>query len=391
MSDWIKLRSDLDTDPRVYAMGELLRQSAQSYILTSQARDLFGPVTDAVTGDVLRDVTLSALCRVWFAANRHTTDGVFKNASLEYLDTLAKVPGFGRAMAAVGYAVHDETARTVTLPRFEEYNAPNKNGQRSKSAGARRTAEYRQRLKEAAQTKDSGEQTPPLKKKESDASSDVTGDVTSSISSSSSKSTEGTPSDSEKTTANAAQRPSDPLGTLKTRINALRPSWSKAQHWTAEEESALFESRHNLLTLEDQDWRLLAWFFKFAHSPANTSQRDAVPVTTRRHKFCAELSSYLDRATTAWKQNGSPKLTSDATKPRSTGTPAPSEPPPAERATSASFAAALQAQGGQLPPPKPAPPNVAALLLADLGLPASPSPSTTANNSQPSQTSANAA
>ncbi|MBN8422897.1 MAG: hypothetical protein J0L73_28570, partial [Verrucomicrobia bacterium] len=89
MAEWIKLRSDLDTDPRVFSMGEFLRKTAQSYILTATARDLFGDVTNTVTRNAMRDVTVAALCRVWFAANRHTTDGVFKNANLDYLDTLA--------------------------------------------------------------------------------------------------------------------------------------------------------------------------------------------------------------------------------------------------------------------------------------------------------------
>jgi hypothetical protein len=379
MSDWIKLRSDLDTDPRIFAMGELLRLSAQSYILTQRGRDLFGDVTDTVTRDVLRDVTICALTRVWFAANRHTTAGVFKNATLDYLDTLALVPGFGQAMATVGYALHDPAAHTVTLPRFAEYNSPNKNGLRSKTKAAERTARYREnkRLKEQGEGV-----SPPLppsdpsapadqKEKESDASRDVTRDVTPSFSSSFSKSTESTPSDSEPVVhasacpASAPPPPDpDPLTTLKKRINTLRPSWTKAPHWSAEEESALFEARHNLAALDAQDWLLLGWFFKWANSSANTGQRSPVAITTRRHQFVHELASYLDRATTAWKQNNCPKLTTDATKPAHKPKTAP--PAPADRATAASFADSLKSHGGELPPSRPT--TVADHLLNDLGI-----------------------
>jgi hypothetical protein len=378
MSDWIKLRSDLDTDPRIFAMGELLRLSAQSYILTQRGRDLFGDVTDTVTRDVLRDVTdtvtrdvlrdvtICALTRVWFAANRHTTAGVFKNATLDYLDTLALVPGFGQAMATVGYALHDPAAHTVTLPRFEEYNSPNKNGLRIKTKAAERTARYRENKRLNEQGEGVSPPLPPSdpsapadqKEKESDASRDVTRDVTPSFSSSFSKSTENTPPDP------------DPLTTLKKRINTLRPSWTKAPHWSGEEESALFEARHNLAALEAQDWLLLGWFFKWANSSANTGQRSPVAITTRRHQFVHELASYLDRATTAWKQNNCPKLTTDATKPAHKPKTAP--PAPADRATAASFADSLKSHGGELPPSRPT--TVADHLLNDLGIQPSPLP-----------------
>lgn len=330
MAEWIKLRSDLDTDPRVFSMGEFLRTSAQPYILTAAARDLFGDVTNTVTRNAMRDVTVAALCRVWFAANRHTTDGIFKNATLDYLDTLAQVPGFGAAMAHVGYAIHDPATGTVTLPRFEEYNAPDKNGQRSKTAGALRMAKHR--AKKAAEEAQAAQNIPAKhsesseslakdepKKKESDGNSDVTGDVTASS------------SISESGTQNPETKPPtpppdpDPLGTLKKRINALRPCWAKAPHWNAEEDHALFESMHNLLALPASDWQLLAWFFRWANSAANTASANPVSITTKRKTLISELASYLDRASTAHRQAGRPKFGSDA------GTPArkPSTPPPA--------------------------------------------------------------
>jgi len=149
MPSWIKIRADLESDPRVHRMAAHIARSAPGYILTSQAKDLFGSVTDTVTRNALRDVTVMGLSRVWFAANDHTTDGVFRHADLSYLDDLAHIPGFGAAMESVGYALHDPEAHTVTLPRFVEHNAPDKNGERSKTAAARRQQRLRDKKKAA--------------------------------------------------------------------------------------------------------------------------------------------------------------------------------------------------------------------------------------------------
>ncbi|MBN8422863.1 MAG: hypothetical protein J0L73_28400, partial [Verrucomicrobia bacterium] len=321
------------------------------------------------TRNAMRDVTVAALCRVWFAANRHTTDGVFKNANLDYLDTLAQVPGFGEAMAQVGYAIHDPETNTVTLPRFEEYNAPDKNGQRSKTAGAIRQEKYR--AKKAAQAA----QPPPVppqqpqssaaENKKSDVTSDVTRDVTPSISSSSSisESESGTQTQKPETSTPPAAPEPLSLDELKKRINALRPkTWGRAPHWSNEDESALFEARANFQGLDEQDWLLLQWFMQWASTAANTSQKDPVKVTTRRHTFCTELPAYLDRAATAWKQAGSPKLSPTApSTPRSKLPATPVLDQSIEEAKKAT--AALRAS---LTP--------GAQLLQDLGIPIKPSP-----------------
>lgn len=402
--DWIKFRASLDTDPRVFTMADALLKSASAYVLATPARDLFGDVTQAVTRDVMRDVTLSGLLRVWASAQLHTDDGVFHRATLDYLDTLARVPGFGAAMALVGWAIYDSAACTVTLPNFLEHNAPNKNGARQKAAAAARTARYRERLKNSAQEE---------KKGKSDASCDVTRDVTSdaspSLSLSLSKSTDsgtenahfsapappvsdvGTPARNFGNVlpppSPTPQRPADPLGDLKKRINTLRPAWAKAPHWSAEEEGALYACRQNLLAVAEEDWQLLTWFFRWANSSRNTGSANPVPVTTRRHVLVTELAAYLDRATTAWKQAGSPRLGSEAATPgRKPSAPA-APAPPADPATAASFRASLTAHGAKLPPlsktpsealakdgPPPTPNQAAASrLLSDLGI-ATPPP-----------------
>jgi type II secretory pathway pseudopilin PulG len=370
MPSWIKIRADLESDPRVHRMAAHIAKSAPGYILTSQAKDLFGSVTDTVTRNALRDVTVMGLSRVWFAANDHTTDGVFRHADLSYLDALAHIPGFGEAMQSVGYAIHDPEAHTVTLPRFVEHNAPDKNGERSKTAAARRAQRSRDKKKAAKaaveQLTDAENQEQQASSIQDQASNPVTSRVTSRVTqrheennvtpslSSSLSISESKISDSDSehpvNQVNHRQPPStppdpDPLGTLKRRINALRPSWTKTPHWSAEEESALYEARHNLAVLDDQDWHLLAWFFKWANSAQNTGQKDPVKVSARRAHLCHDLAALLDRATTAWKQAGAPRL-GDAVTPRVTSrvTPPPApELPPAENA--AAFAGLLAATG----------------------------------------------
>ncbi len=140
-SSWIKMRVDLDTDPRVITMADMLAQSAGTYVLNASARDLLG-VTPTVTRDAMRDVTLASLFRVWRDANRHTRDGVFQHSTLAHLDVMAGVLGFGRAMAAVGWAKEDTTTHTVTLVNFLEINTPQKSGN---STGAARQKRYRER------------------------------------------------------------------------------------------------------------------------------------------------------------------------------------------------------------------------------------------------------
>ena len=356
-ANWIPVREDLETDSRVLAIAESITHQNRHYVLGPVSTDLLGDA-GAVTRDVMRDVTIVALLRVWAAFTHHTRDGSIHHATtIAHLDTIARLRGFGQAMAAVGWAVHDPESRTITLPNFTEYNAPNKNGQRAKTAAAERQARYREKQKGILQTleadaailRDMETSPPPSPVTLQPVTSDVTRDVTPSISNSLSSSV----SESGKEGESREETPAPPefdFDALKRRINALRPqSWGKAPHWSAEDETALYAARQNFGVLDDQDWLLLTWFFKWANSAANTGQKDPVKVTTRRHQFVTELPAYLDRATTAWKQNGCPKL--------GPKTPVPKSP-------------ANQAPGTkhQEPPTPPAPNSPLALLLAETAL-----------------------
>ena len=153
---WIKVRESLFTDPKVLSMASLLSKTASSYVLNDNARDLLG-VTPTVTRDVMRDVTVTGLLRIWIAANRHTVDGTFRHADIEHLDTIAGIPGFGTAMISVGYAIHNPGTREISLPNFHEHNAPaKKNGtasERQRRWRARKKERDSETLRDSAETR----------------------------------------------------------------------------------------------------------------------------------------------------------------------------------------------------------------------------------------------
>ena len=154
--DWIKMRPSLLTSPKVNGIARELESSAD--VTRALSTGYSGDMSEIVTRNVMRYVTVTSLLCVWGAANEHTSAGVFVNADLSDIDDIAGIPGFGAAMVSVGWAIFDEESMTVTLPNFNEYN--NSARERS-SAGAERQRRYREK-----------------KASSRDAASDVTRDVT---------------------------------------------------------------------------------------------------------------------------------------------------------------------------------------------------------------------
>jgi hypothetical protein len=92
--DWIKMRTDLLTSPKVVRMASALK------------------------ADRFRIV--GGLLSVWSLFDAHSTDGVLSGYTLEALDDLAAWPGFSGAMIDVGWL--DQEAETLALPRFDTHN-----------------------------------------------------------------------------------------------------------------------------------------------------------------------------------------------------------------------------------------------------------------------------
>lgn len=92
--DWIKMRADLHTHPKVVRMASALK------------------------ADRLRIV--GGLHSAWCLFDVHSVDGFLDGYSAETLDDLIGFPGFSRAMMAVGWL--EEDGESLVMPRFEAHN-----------------------------------------------------------------------------------------------------------------------------------------------------------------------------------------------------------------------------------------------------------------------------
>lgn len=92
--DWIKMRADLHTHPKVVRMASALK------------------------ADRLRIV--GGLHSAWCLFDVHSVDGLLDGYSADTLDDLIGFPGFSRAMMAVGWL--EENGESLLMPRFEAHN-----------------------------------------------------------------------------------------------------------------------------------------------------------------------------------------------------------------------------------------------------------------------------
>ena len=138
--DWIKMRPSLMTNPKVNGIARILED--EKAVTKTLSTGYNGVMSEIVTRNVMRYVTVSALLVIWGAANEHTNDGIFKNADLSDIDDMAGIPGFGNAMELVGWAIYDERSCTVTLPNFNEYNTCG--NERKPQTNAERQKKYRE-------------------------------------------------------------------------------------------------------------------------------------------------------------------------------------------------------------------------------------------------------
>lgn len=141
--DWIKMRSDLYRDPKVSVMAdELLGNQGElaRYVSQMNQRDM------CVTRNVMRNATVGALVSVWGVirqrGKRVDDDLACSGVALGVIDDIADLPGFGQAMASVGWII--ESAEGLVFPRFfEEHNVDP--AERTKATNADRQRRYRER------------------------------------------------------------------------------------------------------------------------------------------------------------------------------------------------------------------------------------------------------
>lgn len=129
--DWIKMRVNLVTHPKVLAIAEYLSGDEDYQDWSTMAG--FVPALGGTQKDYDRDyqsslrvtryVTVCALLRFWGYANEHSKDEFIAALRINDLDDIVQVPAFGAALASIGWVEYDEEKRGLSLPNFNEYNA----------------------------------------------------------------------------------------------------------------------------------------------------------------------------------------------------------------------------------------------------------------------------
>ena len=144
--DWIKIRISLFTDPKVNKIARELESSPEvSQVLSIGDNNL---LSEVVTRNVTRYVTVALLIKVWCAVNEHSEQfeqGLMRNTDLSDIDDIAGLDGFATAMMHVGWLEYDKDNMSVKFPNFEEYNTCGK--ERARSLNAERQRRHRQKKK----------------------------------------------------------------------------------------------------------------------------------------------------------------------------------------------------------------------------------------------------
>ncbi len=118
--DWIKIKTDLHTDPAVIGM-------------------------QMETG-LEADTVVGKLVRVWAWANTHTEDGHAPCVTLEWLDGFLDCDGFASALVDVGWL--DVGDGALVIPKFDRHN-----GKSAKSRSLSRERKRKQRERSGADAK----------------------------------------------------------------------------------------------------------------------------------------------------------------------------------------------------------------------------------------------
>jgi len=145
---WIKMRGSLMTNPKVIKMARLLLQDPEFLAWFANDGVTINPSLSVTRRHVtvVTRVTVGALTPLWAGVNECAgNDGVLRDASLFEIDEMAGVPGFGRAMEAVGWLHVLADSEGIEFPNFIEHNTVGKERSTSAKTAAERAKEYRER------------------------------------------------------------------------------------------------------------------------------------------------------------------------------------------------------------------------------------------------------
>lgn len=157
--DWIRMRVNLATHPKVIRAAEVLladerylEWSGLTYSLPGyppSSRDEWRAERNAALR-VTRCVCVTSLLRFWGYANEHAKGEHIDWLTPENVDEITGVPGIGNALEAVGWLVAEPEGGLV-LPDFSEHNT---SAEVRKSSSALRQKAYRERKKQQALASD---------------------------------------------------------------------------------------------------------------------------------------------------------------------------------------------------------------------------------------------
>lgn len=132
---WIKMRGGLLHSPKLIRVSHELAKCVEfREWLMPDPGDCHRP---ELSNHALRTVTLALLCVVWSWAREHgkieDDDLILPHIKVTDIDEMIGVPGIGKAMSAVNWAIEDTERDCVILPNFKEHNVPKTQAEKQKA------------------------------------------------------------------------------------------------------------------------------------------------------------------------------------------------------------------------------------------------------------------
>lgn len=142
-ADWIKMRTDLYRDPKVLVIADALMRidgDLARYVNQNLQRNM------SVTRCVMRNAVVGALVSVWgvmrHRGKRAGDDLLALRVTLQVLDDIADLPGFGEAMEESGWV--SQTDSGLVFPNFfQDHNSDPE--ERKRQLASDRQKRYRER------------------------------------------------------------------------------------------------------------------------------------------------------------------------------------------------------------------------------------------------------
>ena len=253
---WIKMRTNLLTDPRVVEM--------------------------AIELDVAEVTVIGGLYAIWSWADTHSLDGNALGVTESFLDRYSSVTGLSKALRNVGWL--DGNGREICLVRFSEHNGATA---KQRAQTAKRVSKYKEKQggNAGSVTKVTQRALPREDKIREDKSTKTEQDEGALV------------SDTYATITGH-------LAEYARKIDQLTEAWATdTADWSVYQcQQLLYEKQQTLANLAPEDWRVLRWHY------IEASKSEKVKVSYDRQAFLRKLSPNLARAKADWNNAGKPDL-----------------------------------------------------------------------------------